>query len=389
MSEAATIPSTVIDTDPSPAAGGGGQPKLTEEPSLRDTIAAAVKDDAEQREEPAEEKDEKQPEQKADKQEKDGPDDKPEKDESKADEQPKKEAAKKADDGNRPEAAEKEQSEKQPEMDKAEKRHVDAPRTFLPKAKEVWANTPRVVQQEVDRMVREHEENSKRFEEVSSRYEAIREYDELARSNGTDLKTALSRVSELEGLMKANPLAALNRMLIEAGPRKADGQPISLFEVAKAVVESGPQQYQQMVRQQPQQPQQNSELESIKAELAELKQQQLAVQIIEPFKASHPRYAELEGDIAFFLHSGKIPDSLSPSEKLEAAYDMAERINPPSNASPALEASPAQDDRRADSLSGSKSIKSAPGSVSPDMEPERGGSIRELLADEMRRAKRS
>ncbi len=56
--------------------------------------------------------------------------------------------------------------------------------------------------------------------------------------------------------------------------------------------------------------------------------EQVAQRFIEPFKADHPRYDELESDIAFFLKSGKIPQSLSERERLEAAYDMAERINP-------------------------------------------------------------
>src|SRR3546814_11090392 len=65
-----------------------------------------------------------------------------------------------------------------------------------------------------------------------------------------------------------------------------------------------------------------------------MQEQQFAATIIDPFKRDHPRYAELEQDIAFFLQSGKIPTSLSPSDRLAAAYDMAERINPPSHAEP-------------------------------------------------------
>jgi hypothetical protein len=60
----------------------------------------------------------------------------------------------------------------------------------------------------------------------------------------------------------------------------------------------------------------------------ETRLQQVAQKFIEPFKTDHPRYDELEGDIAFFLNSGKISSSLSEHERLEAAYDMAERINP-------------------------------------------------------------
>src|SRR3546814_1647326 len=40
---------------------------------------------------------------------------------------------------------------------KQDRRYPEAPSKFLPKAKEVWRNTPLAVQQEVDRIVREHE----------------------------------------------------------------------------------------------------------------------------------------------------------------------------------------------------------------------------------------
>src|SRR3546814_16478641 len=85
-----------------------------------------------------------------------------------------------------------------------------------------------------------------------------------------------------------------------------------------------------------------------------MQEQQLAATIIDPFKRDHPRYAELEQDIAFFLQSGKIPTSLSPSDRLAAAYDMAERINPPSHAEHR-----AAEDRKSD-------VKGTRGSVTVD-----------------------
>jgi hypothetical protein len=69
---------------------------------------------------------------------------------------------------------------------------------------------------------------------------------------------------------------------------------------------------------------------------------------------------------------------------------MAARINPASHASNAADETDLEPARRAEpDFSGSKSIKSAPGAVSTDMEPERGGSIRELLESELKRTKRS
>src|SRR3546814_16029092 len=71
----------------------------------------------------------------------------------------------------------------------------------------------------------------------SSDLNQIREYDELAARNGVDLRQTLAEVKHLEDLMEANPLAALNAILLRSGPRKADGQPVSLFEMAAHIVQ--------------------------------------------------------------------------------------------------------------------------------------------------------
>lgn len=256
-----------------------------------------------------------------------------------------------------------------PEKPKAErdaKDYPEAPAKFLPAAKEKWRNTPLAVQQEVARLTREHEGETQKYKDSHERYESVREFDELARQNGGDLRQSLARVHELETMMSQNPIAALNSILMQAGPRKADGQPFSLYDVAMHVAQSGPEGYQQMVRQQaPQQQQQGDpRVEQLQAQLQAMQQEQLAAKIIEPFKAANPRYDELEQDIAFFLQSGKIPASLSAQEKLAAAYDMAERINPSSRvaASDFSERLESQPESRADTFSGTKSVKGAPAS---------------------------
>lgn len=250
-----------------------------------------------------------------------------------------------------------------------QRRHVEAPAKFLPKAKELWRNTPHAVQHEVERIVKEHEAELQQIREVAERYETVRQYDEIARQNGRNLGESLAKVVEIENAMQANPIAGLNRILMEVGPRKPDGQPVSLYEVAQHIIAQGPEAYQQMMmqaaHQQPQQPASDPRVEMLQQQLASMQQQQLAMQVIEPFKRDHPRYDELQQDIAFFLQSGRIPNSLSHYDRLAAAYDMAERINPPSNVDyrPAPDRGLAEQPSRADdSLSGTKSIKGAPAS---------------------------
>lgn len=277
--------------------------------------------------------------------------------------------------------------------DKGER--IDAPKRFLPDAKETWRNTPRAVQRDVANMLRQHEQEVERFREVSQRYDSIREYDELAKSNGRDLRESLAKISEVEDLMQANPYAGLNAILQEIGPKRPDGSAPTLFEVAEYIVRAGPDKWQQLVAQrpandQPAQKQVDPEVQQLKQELTQIKQQQLTASVIEPFKAANPRYEELREDIAFFLKSGKIPASLSMPERLAAAYDMAERINPPSDyEAPRQPANLDPANRVAPDSSGSKSIKSAPGSVSPDSSPQRGGSIRDVLRSEAKRQRRA
>src|SRR5690606_8064882 len=123
--------------------------------------------------------------------------------------------------------------------------------------------------------------------------------------------------------------------------------------------------------------------------LTEMQVQMAHQQYVEPFIQSHPRYYELEQDIAFFLQSGKIPANLSPAEKLAAAYDMAERINPSSNIEPKVERRANTESRVDDDFNGTKSIKSSPGNVLEVKEPEKKMSMRELLEDELKRLKRA
>lgn len=369
------ILSTDIDTEAPPAASGAGVPAISEPaPTPRDDLEAAFKEDDAAKEKAADEKPEADKPEKTDKVEK----------ADKEQPEPKKD-----------EAAPKEEKAKEPANDaepkdeeKADKRHPDAPAKFLPRAKELWRNTPNEVKAEVNRVLREAEEETTRVREVTERYEAIRPYDELARQNGrAGIHESLEEVRQLEDLMQQNPIAALNRILMQAGPRKPDGQPVSLFEVASHIVQQGPQGYQQMVAQKPQQQGPDPEVATLRAELDQMKVQAAAREIIEPFAAKHPRYHELQDDIALFLQSGKIPASLSAQERLAAAYDMAVRINPTSHVSPADDEAPAST-RRADDFGGStKSIKSSPGSVSEDVDSVAASneSIEESLRKELRR----
>lgn len=384
--------STTLDPGAAaPSAAGGGTPTTVEEPSLRDSIAAAVKESTPEEPAPDADKDADPAKDEADKEPKESEKVEAKKAE-KADEKPetadKGKDKKPAEPDGKLQAKEKERADTK---DEAEKRYPEPPKTFLPDAKEKWTNVPRPVQRDIANLVREHETQVTQYREAAERYERIRQYDEIVRQNGREgVHETLAEVAQLEDLMGKNPIAALNQILLRAGPRKPDGTPVNLFELAQAVVKTGQDGYNKAVAQPAQQQGPDPQVEQLKRQLAQVQEQAIETSIIGPFKANHPRYDELKGDIALFLQSGKIPASLSPQERLEAAYDMAARINPASHAEPdEPKADPDPGSRAGETFSDSKSIKSTPGAVSHEHEPDRGGSIREELERAMRMQRRA
>jgi len=269
----------------------------------------------------------------------------------------------------------------------SEGRNHEPPARFLPRAKEVWANVPHAVKGEIARMSQEHEAEVTKYREAGERYEPIREFDEIAKSNGRQLKDSLAKVVEVEKALAQNPIAGLESILREIGPRKADGSHLSLMDVVN-YVQQNPQAYQQAVnqpRQQTQQQQPNPEVAALRNEIQTMRAEQVAASIITPFAEQNPRYHELEADIAFFLTSGKIPASLTPQERLEAAYDMAVRINPTSSGVPSqAREAPAVAKPVPSDDAGAKSIRGAPNGQDPD-EGDDETDIRKLLKREARK----
>lgn len=287
----------------------------------------------------------------------------------------------KADKGE-PDKAATERAETDKRQSEGQKYH-EPPARFLPKAKEVWGNVPHAVKGEIARLTQEHEAEVTRYREAGERYEPLRQFDEMAKSSGTDLKTALTSYTNIENMLRSNPVQGIAEVLRNIG--------LTPQQYAQHVMQN-PQAHDQALRQSPQQqPQQqrqsDPEVAALKEELQSMRQEQTVQSIIAPFAKDNPRYYELEGDIAFFLTSGKIPASLTPQEKLEAAYDMAVRINPTSSvtSSQAPEtlavAKPAPSDP-----AGSKSIRGAPNGQDPDDDDPDATDIRTLLRREMRKA---
>lgn len=272
-------------------------------------------------------------------------------------------------------------------------KRADPPARFLPKAKEHWVNVPHSVRDEVHRMADEHEAEVTKYRASAERYEPIRQFDEIAKGNGRELKDSLTKVVQVEAALARNPLMGLDMILQEMGPRKPDGSHFTLYEVAQHVAQMSPQQFSESMQgakgqhQQAQAHQQTqTEVQQLREELINMRTEALAQSVIAPFAASHDRYHELQEDIEFFLRSGKIPASLSPGQKLEAAYDMAVRINPRSTSALQEAEAPVAAKKQPVDEAGSKSVRGAPSvGEDPDDDGEDATDIRKLLKREARK----
>lgn len=257
-----------------------------------------------------------------------------------------------------------------------EKSEFAAPERLLPDAKERWTNTPRSVQRDISAFVTEVEQERAQYSERLERYENIRPFDELAKSNGRDLRESLAKINHIENLIQKDPIVGLDTVLKEMGSR------YSLYDVAQHIVNQGPQAYQQTVQQargQMQEQQQQSYVQQLEQQVQQLAQEQkkiaLKSDVIEPFRAANPRFDEpdIQTEMALQINMlrahpkyAKAFNDLSYQGQLAIAYERADRQVP---ASPSKQASAQNgldpyDARVEHDSSGTKSIKSGPGAVS-------------------------
>jgi hypothetical protein len=267
----------------------------------------------------------------------------------------------------------------------------EPPARFMPAEKELWRHVPNQLKSAVARIEREYAAEAETHAAARQFHEELREYDDLAKRTGTTVKEALKSYVELEQSFARDPEGTLPRLLqkVNMNPMQAV---LAVLKSAGATpqqfaehVRLNPGQYQGQAMQpmrQPAQPAPDPMASRALEEVQELKhhivRQEVLTNVVDPFRAEHPRFDELQEDIAFFLNSGKIPDSMDDYERLAAAYDMADRINPASYRDEP-QAEPAQPTALVNPVAGKKSIRGAPtGGKAPAM---RTPSIRDALAN--------
>ncbi|MBA4774309.1 MAG: hypothetical protein H2044_01465 [Rhizobiales bacterium] len=361
-----------VRTDPSSQPADKQEAKEPPKPSAREAIANARKklDDQEKAEAAKPVKsDPKAAEQKTDK-----PADKqPVKTDAKADTaQQKTETA--ADNGQQ-------QQKAAPTDQQPQKPRYEAPKRFSSDvaATADWEKVPESVQAAVHRVQREMEEGITKYKSSHDRYETIREFDDIARSNGHELKDSLKKVVDIEQAFARNPIEGFQHICNHFG--------INMRALAAHIAGQKAEDVQV---------QQEGTISELRRELADLKQQISGVSTgfqqqqtaatskeVEAFAAQpgNERFYDLMDDVAFFLKSDKVSQDLPPIDRLKAAYQLADRLNPDPNAKPATaQASDAEKEAlAAQTRKGEKSITGAPSAGSDPNRREASSSVKDSL----------
>lgn len=266
-----------------------------------------------------------------------------------------------------PNQAQQPAAQTQPQQGQEEKprtAHRDPPPRFSSDAKAAWETAPEPVKAEIHRAIRELEDGQQKYRQSHERYETIRQFDEIARSNGHELRQSLEKVVAIEQAFSRSPVEGFQRICDHFG--------INMRALAAHIAGQTPDQVQAG---------QDQTISELRREIASLKeqvggvsntfqqQQQAAMsKEVEAFAADNPRFYDIMDDVTFFLQSGRIDQTLPPLDRLKEAYSLAERLNPaPQAITSQIEQPlrPAKDpDLSAQTAKGSKSISGAPSSGS-------------------------
>lgn len=360
--------STALEARSDAASVGAGTPDLTPPDngaekiaSIDDAINAASKEiDKESPAEPEQETEGKEPPEKPapEKEEPEGEEKEPEETEEEKPVKPKPEAK---------------PAEAEPE-DKPQRR--PAPRDFQGRAAAQWTSTPRSVQEAVFKLERDYEEKLSRSSAIRQEWQQVEQYAEMAKKSGTTLPVALARYVEAEKAIQENPVAGITAIMRNAGldPAKFAQMVLQNPDAYRQELIKGQQQFQQRSTQA-----KDEQLAQMQRQMEEMQQSQAAdrvrMELIEPFRAANPRFDELQEHVAKFLNSDIIDRNLSPAERLQQAFTMAERLYPASEAEPE-ENSEEENEKPRKKPGKSKQVSGSPSSGT------RSGARRKMSIDE-------
>lgn len=267
--------------------------------------------------------------------------------------------------------------------DAAQSPHREPPARFSADAKAEWETAPESVKAETHRAVRELEAGLGQYREAARAYEEIKDYDHLARQAGTTVRKAMEQYISLDMNLRSEDPAVQERAIAHIFQHAG----VDPHEWAARLLDQPPEQ---------RQTEQNQTIRELRDHITRLEQtvggvtktiqQQQATATIDSvakFANDNPRFDELsaaglEYNIQNILRSDLVPKDIAPQDRLQKAYELADRLNPsatkPEPLTPASE--PAKE-------AGNKSIGGAPASGSdpaiPARKPDRPSSISENI----------
>ena len=243
-----------------------------------------------------------------------------------------------------------------------------APDRFSQAGKDAWAEAPEAVQAEVNRAVAELQNGLEKYRKDAEGFGELREHQEAADKAGISLRQLMDNYADFDRLLLSGPEGALQAM-----DRAARAAGYTLEQIAEHVVQTPKETREQSKLISDMQ----QEISTLKREVerrdrtaAERQHASIKTQI-ETFAKDHPRFQELEPEIAKIINGGLIERTGNTLTDLTAAYEKAERLNPlPTVSPPPQETVPAPQQsaqtRKADiSISGAPGSGSNPGSDGP------------------------
>ncbi len=247
-----------------------------------------------------------------------------------------------------PEAPEEKEEAAVPDAEPEKGDFAEAPTRFSADAKAAWKDAPASIRAETYRMMGELESGLEKYRGDAEQWAGLSEFDQLAKANNTDVKTALTNYVAADRVLNQDPVRGLDHVAQMYGT--------SLREIAEKVLGQSPDlaqsQNDQTIRELRGQIAAMQQQVGTVTETMQSQRQQSIMNEIDNFAKDKPRFDELSSEIEIQLKAGF---------DLKAAYERAERLNP---LPPAPAAVVAQPEPAAQPRKGSLSVTGAPSSGS-------------------------
>lgn len=235
----------------------------------------------------------------------------------------------------------------------------EPPARFLPREREEWIKAPNVVRDAVLRVTQEYEAEVSEAREAKENWSRLQRFDEMAKQRGVTVERALEHYTGIDKKLSEDLVGGLDHIARQYG--------YDLKTIASHVLgQPADQQHQQLAQQNQQVIQQAQQIaqqaQQLQTQLQEAQMKIVELETIQPFvgRVGQEKYEQLAPYIANFLNSGMIPSTLSGQQKLEHAFDMAERLFSSSQSSVASPAQSAPEEATRVNPAGEKSIKGSP-----------------------------